>query len=213
MRYFHALLLLALFSASAAYSANAIVSESDLERLRAGEIIARDMNSNESGGSARMQILVQATARTIWDVIISCEKAFVFVDGLQLCEVLEDTGNRAVVHQVVKKGFPIPTQDFVFESLRNHYSEIEFRLLEGNLKAMEGAWRFNESPGGTLVDYAVRIQPGVPAPKFIVRRNVQKGMPDLLACIRGLAAGSGSPAQSERDLARCPGDPDQAAGN
>jgi ribosome-associated toxin RatA of RatAB toxin-antitoxin module len=213
MRYFHTLLLLALLSASAAQSADTNVSENDLQRLQAGEIIARDMNSSKAGGSARMQIFVHGSARAIWDVIISCEKAFVFVDGLQLCEVLEDTGDRAVVHQVVKKGFPIPTQDFMFESLRDHYSEIEFRLLEGNLKAMEGAWRFDESPGGTLVDYSVTVQPGVPAPRFIVRRNVQKGMPDLLACVRGLAAGSPTPAQLERDLARCPGDPDQTAGN
>jgi hypothetical protein len=78
---------------------------------------------------------------------------------------------------------------------------------------MEGTWRFDEDPAGTLVDYAVRIQPGVPAPRFIVRRNVQKGMPDLLACVRGLAGGSGSSRQLESDLDRCPGDPRQAAEN
>lgn len=210
MRYIHALLILVFLPFATACPDDANVSESDLERLQAGEIIALDMKSNKAGGSARMQIFVRAPARAIWDVIVSCEKAFVFVDGLQLCEVLEDTGDRAVVHQVVKKGFPVPTQDFVFESLRNHYSGIEFNLLEGNLKAMEGTWRFDESPAGTLVDYAVWIQPGVPAPRFIVRRNVQKGMPDLLACVRGLAAGSGSPRQLESDLERCPGDPHQA---
>jgi len=176
-----------------------------LERLRTGEIVAKESQTDKSGGSARMQMLVQAPARAIWEVIVSCEKAYVFVDGLQNCEVLEDTGGSALVHQVVKQGWPIPTQDFVFESLRDHYREIEFRLIEGNLKAMEGYWRFQESPEGTLVDYQVRIQPGIPAPRFIVRRNIKKGMPNLLACVRGLAGGSGSRDLETTDLDRCPG--------
>lgn len=152
-----------------------------------------------------MQILVQAPPQAIWNVIISCDLAFVFVDGLTYCEVLEEAGDRALVHQVVKRGWPIPAQDFTFESLRQPYTEIVFRLVEGNLKVMEGYWRFTILPEGTLVDYQVRIQPEIPAPRFIVRRNIRKGMPDLLACVRGLAGGSGEEARVQADLDRCPG--------
>lgn len=174
--------------------------------LLAGEVVAQESRSSKSGGSAHMQILVQAPAQAIWKVIISCEKAFQFVDGLKLCEVLEDTGARALVHQVVKRGWPIPTQDFVFESLRDHYQAMEFRLVEGNLKALEGSWRFDETANGTLLDYQVSVRPGIPAPKFIVRRNIEKGMPDLLTCIRGLAGGSFNEDQARQDLERCPGE-------
>jgi len=181
--------------------------------LLAGEVVAQASRSSKSGGSAHMQILVLAPAQAIWEVIISCEKAFLFVDGLKLCEVLEDTGARALVHQVVKRGWPIPTQDFVFESLRDHYQAMEFSLVEGNLKALEGSWRFEETKDGTLLDYQVSIRPGIPAPKFIVRRNIEKGMPDLLTCIRGLSGGSFNQDQARQDLERCPGEseagPDQ----
>ena len=177
-----------------------------LARLVAGEVVAFDTKSDKSGGSAHMQILAQAPPQAIWDVIISCDLAFVFVDGLTYCEVLEEADNRALVHQVVKKGWPIPAQDFKFESLRQPFTEIEFRLVEGNLKAMEGYWRFEVLPEGTLVDYEVRIQPEIPAPRFIVRRNIRKGMPDLLACVRGLAGGSPDEKQEKDDLDRCPGD-------
>ena len=174
-----------------------------LTRLLSGEVVAFDTKSDKSGGSAHMQILVEASPQAIWNVIISCELAFVFVDGLTYCEVLEEAEGRALVHQVVKQGWPIPTQDFTFESLRQAFTEIGFRLVDGNLKAMEGYWRFSVRPEGTLVDYEVRIQPEIPAPRFIVRRNIRKGMPDLLACVRAPAGGSGE--REKADLDRCPG--------
>ena len=191
MKKFFISIALFLSGVSALSAANATDAET-LDMLLAGEVVAFDTKSDESGGSAHMQILAQAPPQAIWNVIISCELAFAFVDGLTHCEVLEETGDRALVHQVVKRGWPIPTQDFTFESLRQPYSEIVFRLVEGNLKAMEGYWRFTIRPEGTLVDYEVRVQPEIPAPRFIVRRNISKGMPDLLACVRGLAG-------------RCPG--------
>ncbi|NNK38234.1 MAG: hypothetical protein HKP03_07115 [Xanthomonadales bacterium] len=197
--------LLTLVLACALFSAAEGSGMDVRSRLEAGEIVALDTSSQGSGGSARMQMLVQAPARAIWDVIISCELAFTFVDGLEHCEVLEDTGDRALVHQVVKRGWPVPKQDYVFESLREPYRRIGFRLVEGNLKTMEGYWRFEESAEGTLVDHEVVIEPGLPVPRFLVRRNIEKDMPDLLACVRGLAAGLIGPDRAGDDLARCPG--------
>jgi len=177
------------------------------QRLAAGEIITRDATTDEAGAAGRMQILVRAPARAIWEVIVSCELASAFVDGLERCEVLEDTGERALVHQVVNQGWLIPTYDFVFESLRRHYRQIDVRLIEGNLRALDASWSFLETPEGTLVDYRVHIQPSLPAPRFIVRRNVNKGMPAMFASICGLAGGSGSPELERQDLSRCPGAP------
>lgn len=174
-------------------------------RLEAGEVVARETRGDPQGGSARMQVLVQAPAQAIWSVIISCELAFRFVEGLQQCEVLEDTGDRALVHQVVDRGWLMPRLDFVFESLRRPWDQIEYRLVEGNLKALEGSWRFEETAAGTLVDYEIRLRPQAPAPGFLVRRNMTRTMPDLLACVRGLAGGSGTAERRQRDLGRCAG--------
>jgi ribosome-associated toxin RatA of RatAB toxin-antitoxin module len=174
-------------------------------QLLAGQIVTMESSSDQAGASGRMQMLVRAPARAVWEVIVSCELAFAFVDGLERCEVLEDTGGRALVHQVVNQSWLIPTYDFVFESLRMHYRRIDVRLLEGNLKALEGYWSFQETDEGTIVDYQIRIEPSLPAPRFLVRRNISKGMPGMLACIRGLAGGSLSPALEQQDLARCPG--------
>jgi ribosome-associated toxin RatA of RatAB toxin-antitoxin module len=199
-------LLIGILAASCLAAMPADTSDLPLrDRLLAGEIIARETSSDQAGAAGRMQLLVRAPARAVWEVIVSCELAFAFVDGLQECEVLEDRGARALVHQVVKQSWLIPTYDFVFESLRHHYEQIDVRLLEGNLKALDGHWSFHESADGTIIDYRIRIQPSLPAPRFIVRRNINKGMPNMLACIRGLAGGSGSPALEQQDLGRCPG--------
>lgn len=175
------------------------------QRLGNGEIVLLEADSSQSGGSARVQALVQAPAESVWAVITSCEQSFVFVDGLKQCEVIEDRGGRALVHQVVKKGWLVPTQDFVFESLREPYGEIRFNLVEGSLKAMEGQWLFTETPQGLLLDYSIRVRPSLPVPGFIVSWVMRRGMPDLIACIRGMAGGSGSPQGTESDLERCRG--------
>jgi ribosome-associated toxin RatA of RatAB toxin-antitoxin module len=176
------------------------------ERLLAGEVVAREVESDAAGASARMQMLVRAPARAVWDVIVSCELAFAFVDGLQDCEVLEDTGERALVRQVVNQSWLTPTYDFVFESLRTPHDRIDVHLVEGNLRALDARWIFLEEAEGTLVDYQILIQPSMPAPRFLVRRNLSRGMPDMLACIRGLAGGSGPAPRQREDLDRCPGD-------
>ena len=178
-----------------------------LERLGNGEILLLQARTDEAGGSARVQAIIHAPAEAVWDVIISCEQTFTFVKGLKKCEIIEDAGDRALIHQVVKTSWLVPTQDFVFESLRDPYHGIRFQLVEGNLKAMQGSWQFTEGPDGLLVDYEIRIQPGFPVPVFIVSWVIRMGMPDLIACIRGLAGGSGSMEQVTKDLDRCQGRP------
>jgi ribosome-associated toxin RatA of RatAB toxin-antitoxin module len=192
-------------SVAAAPPASAAGDAAILARLEAGEVVARETRGDAQGGSARMQMLVQAPVQAVWAVIVSCELAFRFVEGLQRCEVLEDSGDRALVHQVVDRGWLMPRLDFVFESLRQPWDQIGFRLVAGNLKALEGSWHFEETPAGTLVDYEIRLRPQAPVPGFLVRRNIGRTMPDLLACVRGLAEGSATGERRQRDLARCAG--------
>ena len=178
-----------------------------LERLANGEILLLDAGTDKAGGSARVQAIIKAPAKAVWDVVFSCERKFTFVIGLKKCEVIEIVGDRVLVHQVVKRSWATPTLDFVYESLREPFRATRFQLVEGNMKAMEGAWTFTETTGGLLVDYEIRVQPAIPVPAFVVSNDIRKGMPDMIACIRGLAGGSGSTEQSKGDLERCVGTP------
>ena len=175
----------------------------DIEKLREGEVLVLESESDLPGGKVRVQALARASAQAVWEVIVSCEKTFFYVDGLQSCDVIEDSGQRALLHQVTQQGWPAPTLDFIYESLREPYRAIRFKLVQGNLQAMEGSWQFIETPDGLLMDYEIRIKPEMAAPDFLVSRSLRKSSPDMVACIRGLSGGSGSARLETSDLGRC----------
>ncbi len=180
----------------------------ELSKLIAGKVLVLDSRSEKPGGTVRVQALAQVSAEDVWKVIVSCSQSFVFVNGLQRCEVIEDSGERALVRQVTRQGWPAPVLDYIYESLREPYSTIRFALVQGNLKAMEGDWRFVNTPNGLLLDYEIRIKTELAVPDFLVSRALRKNSPDLVACVRGLAGGSGSEKLQSRDLKRCPGKPE-----
>lgn len=179
----------------------------NLGKLIEGKVLVLESPSEKPGGTVRVQALAQAQAKAVWDVIVSCSRSFVFVDGLNSCEVLEDSGKRALLHQVTKQGWLAPTVDIIYESLREPHRAIRFSLVKGNLKAMEGSWQLTGTPHGLLLDYEIRVRPEIAAPDFMVSRSLRKSSPDMVACIRGLSGGSGTAKLKGSDLERCPGKP------
>lgn len=161
--------------------------DSVMERLLAGEVILENSRTDESGGSARVMLLVRSSAERLWNIFMSCDYAFVFVDGLEKCEVLQESAEYVQTRQVVDKGWWVPEMDYIFETRRTPYSHMEFKLLEGNLKTLEGYWDIEPVPEGVLVTYEIRVRPKMPAPRWLVRRTIKNEMPGLVACIRGLA--------------------------
>lgn len=180
----------------------------ELSKLLDGKVLVMDSGSEKPGGTVRVRAMAQVPAEEVWNVIVSCQRSFVFVNGLQSCEVIEDSGERALIRQVTRQGWPAPTLDFIYESLREPFSAINFSLVQGNLEAMEGGWQFTNTPNGLLLDYRIRIKPELAVPDFLVSRSLRKSSPDMVACVRGLAGGSGSEKLQSSDLERCPGKPE-----
>jgi len=177
-----------------------------LQRLLTGEILEENDSSDENGAAVSLLVFIRAPVERIWEIIITCRYVQAFVAGLEYCEVLEERGDYALTRQVVDKGWTTPRMDYTFETLRRPYRHMEFRLTKGNLKSMHGSWDFESYPDGVLVRHVLALQPLLPAPRWLVRRNLKKDLPDMLRCIRGLAAGSGSAQQTRADLALCPGE-------
>jgi ribosome-associated toxin RatA of RatAB toxin-antitoxin module len=182
-----------------------------MSRLRDGEIVAEPIRVDEKGGAVKASLIIWAPAEDIWATVYSCENAFIFLAGLEVCEVLEDDGVDTVTRQVIKKGWPVPRQDYIFRTRRVPYTRADIQLVEGKLKFMQASWDYINLSEAVLVTYKVRLQPGFPAPRFLVRRVLKSGMTQLLAWVRGLAGGSGSAQREEEDLDRCPGDIEQVA--
>ena len=199
-------ILLGLFLSTALHAVESHVpDEAEMERLRQGEVLVQDANTRESGGSARVWLFSRSAPEALWEIISSCKYAYQFAEDLQYCEALSSTSDRIEMHQVVKKLWFLPAYDYRVELLAERHKRLDFRLLDGNLDVLEGRWIFNQTDDGTLVDYQVRIKPSMPAPRFLVRRGMHREMPDTMACIRGLAAGSGSIEEQQKDLSRCRG--------
>ena len=77
-----------------------------------------------------------------------------------------------------------------------------------DLKILKGRWMLSPvaNENSVIVVHEIRIQPKLPAPEWLVRRNLLRDLPDMMACIRGLAMASGDNDHIEGDLNRCPGE-------
>ena len=200
------LIFLIVFSCKTFADTKASADVTDMSRLRSGEVLHEFAHRDQSGGAIRAQILIRTPVEDIWSFLSVCEKYFVFVDGLEQCEVLEQTAEYVLVHQVADKGIFVPVQDYTYKTMRQPYTRMDFKLVEGTLKAMQGSWEFESLPEGVLVTYNMQVQPGLPVPRFIVRWAIGRSIPEMLACIRGLVDGSGNLRQKNSDLKLCPGE-------
>ncbi len=196
------LLLLCITSQAMAREAQ-LPDPATLRQLRAGEILLENMRADEAGVAMRVRIFMQTRVEKIWEVIYSCENAFIFLAGLKLCEVLEDDGLITLTRQVVKRGWLVPVQDYTFRTLRVPFKHVEIQRIEGKPEIIEASWDFIAMPKGVVVIYEIRIKPDVPAPRFIVRRIMRRGILEMISCIRGLAGGSVTAEMEVRDLGFC----------
>jgi hypothetical protein len=201
-------LLLITPALAASMGAAVSIAEGDFKDLENGKILAQTIHEDKSGGAARVTALFHASAEDVWNVLGYCENEFIYVRGLELCEVVVPGLQYIKKRHQVKNSWYTPTLDFVFEARRLSAMYGTFNLVEGNLKVMEGQWLFEPAPAGEglVVSHDIRIRSKFPAPRWLVRRVLKNDLPDMLACVRGMARGSGNERLLADDLARCPGD-------
>lgn len=184
------------------------LSDNDLVRLKSGEILLQTTHSDKPGGAAQVTALFHTTADAVWDVIGDCKYEFIYIRGLKLCEVLKPGLSHMLIRHRIRNSWYTPTLDFTFEVSRKPGHFGEARLVEGDLRVLQGQWRLVPMADGdyVIVTHQIRIQPKIPAPRWLVRRSLRKDLPDMLACIRGLVKASGNSGRITADLRRCPGD-------
>lgn len=204
--YRYLLIILTLFSATAFAGPRDFVSPDKLAMLLSGEIPYKYTRKDEPGGSIRLEVLVQANVSDLWNMLTGCGKAFIFVDGLEECNILDKSQNHAMIHQVTDPGILVPVQEYTYKSRFEPFSRMDFDMVSGTMKAIDGSWQFLQVDAGVLVTYDLHVQPSLPVPRFLVRMSLRKNMRHMLACIRGLVDGSGSPQKRQKDLQRCPGE-------
>ncbi len=180
----------------------------EMQRLQGGEILVETVHARKSGGAAQVSALFHTSMDKIWEIVGFCEHEFVYVRGLEACEVLDTGPSFTKKHHRVNNNWYTPTLDFDFIAIRTSPEHGEFHLLDGDLKIMQGQWNFEQLPGnvGIIVTHEIRVVSKFPAPRWLVRRVLKKGLPNMMACVRGLAGASGDDKRLAGDLRRCPGD-------
>lgn len=182
------------------------LTQEQLARLVAGDALVGAVESEASGGAVRVSLLIWAPVERIWDVLLSCERSFEYVDGLRRCEFEVEGLEFARVRQTVKKHVLLPTLDYLIEFNRVPFESIRFQRVSGDLKALEGHWTFRalEDEEAVLVTHEIRVQPSFPVPRWLVRRNMARGVPDMLYCLRAVVSGAPSAAREISDRDSCP---------
>ena len=182
------------------------INEQTLARLRIGEVLVESTQLDESGGAARVQAMFLSSARDVWYILGDCETNYQFVDGLRDCELLESDERQAMTRQAVKKHFLLPRLDYVFETVREPYEWVSIRLVSGDLKTMQGSWRFDPVGDGEalIVTHNIRVQPKILVPRWLVRRTLRNDIGNMMACLRFLAGASIDEQGRRKDGVRCP---------
>lgn len=180
------------------------------ERLDRGEVVIRDTHLDEAGGAALAHVLFRADVARVWATLGDCQANFVFVRGLQACELLEDQPTHARTRQRVKPFRLLPALDYVFETVRDPHHWIRIRAVEGDLRQLEGSWRFlPQADGAVLVTHEIQVQTRMPVPRWLARRTVHRDMERLLLCLRWATEAWPEGPQRGRDRAACPGPADE----
>jgi hypothetical protein len=191
------------FMAPSFVAAGEPLNSAEIARLRAGEVVIEATHLDESGGSVRVAILMDAPAETIWKVIGSCDDARRYLEGMQQCEIPVNEPLKALTHHVIDQGWLTPEIDYWFETRRQPYSRMDISLVSGNLRKLSGYWTLEPLDSVILVEHEVKVRPETPVPRWLIRKTLKGDLPRMLICIRGLSGGSLSQTGESQDLAAC----------
>lgn len=188
--------------------ASGLWDATELARLKGGAVIVETLHEDQPGGAARASALFYDNGEALWDVIGDCRYEMIYVKGLQECEVLQSGSSHMVIRHRVRNSWYTPTLDFSFTADRTADGKGIAKLRDGNLKVLEGSWEVRplEGEGASIVTHEIRVQPNFLAPRWLIRRTLLRDLPDMLACIRGLANASADQQAGLADRQRCPGD-------
>ena len=126
--------------------------------------------------------LIAGSRDLIWEVLNDKEDAEDFVDGILDSEVLEEEENVLTVKQRTHVGGPKGAYTYTLRYVLTPKSKTEFFYLGGEIKNVTGAWWIFDGPDEStfLVVYALHIDPGVFAPRFVIKQGQKKSMTGTL---------------------------------
>ena len=142
------------------------------DRLRRGQVVVTGNN-----GQYTARVLVTATLPQVWAVLTDYDNLAKFIPNMASSRILQDQGDRKVVEQVDRRQVFVVNvvSRTVLEISEEKLAKINFRLTEGDLENLAGAWQIEpvsfvprQPPTQVLITHTVTVQPktNIPSATF-----------------------------------------------
>jgi ribosome-associated toxin RatA of RatAB toxin-antitoxin module len=128
--------------------------------------------------------VVHAPVELIWQTLTDYDHLSQFVPGIDSSRVVSRQGTQLIVEQ--KGGarwwfFSYPIRVTV-ASTERPYESIDVRLLQGNLRRLDGRYRIEVRPDGSAqISWRGLIEPDTPIPGFIQAAVLRRSISDQFA--------------------------------
>lgn len=162
----------------------------DRHALEARDIQIRTGKDGPLVVTADAAIRIDAEPEAIWDVLTACSVAPEYVPNVVSCRLVEtaEDGRSQLFVQTVKPAFFLPSFEHVFRLSYQPYTRIDVNRVSGPIEQMDATWwLLRQSGGWVLAVYSLKVNPGMPVPRFFVRATLKRDLPRVLGAIRGRA--------------------------
>lgn len=164
------------------------LSVAERTALRQGQVVV----TGEKGRYV-VRTLVTASRDVVWAVLTDYDQFAKFLPNVASSRLLEAQGNRKVVEQIdVRQVLVVKTRSRVLtENVETPKQRIDFRLLDGDLKALRGAWQLEPvaaypgaRPTQILLTQTIEAEPPTSAPSGVFYNVFKRALSDSATAIR-----------------------------
>ena len=177
------------------------LSVAERNALRQGQVVV-------TGDKGRyvVRTLVTASQDVVWAVLTDYDEFAKFLPNVASSRLLETEGNRKVVEQIdVRQVFVVKTRSRVrTENVETPKQRIDFRLLDGDLKALRGSWQLEPvaaypgaAPTQILMTQTIEAQPPTSAPPGMFYNVFKRALSDSATAIRTEIGRRSQPANTQ----------------
>ncbi len=120
----------------------------------------------------------------LWQVVTDYDRYAEFMPRVISHRVIERQTQRRVVEATLD--FKLARVSYCLELTHDCEAlQIHWRMLRGDLRVNRGSWRFQpQADGGTLAEYQLEIDPGLPVPSWVADRLIARDLRGLFPALR-----------------------------
>ncbi len=153
------------------------LAPADVARLEKGGYEARDFLDGDAHGMS-VRFFVKAPLHECYAILADVKDMPQYMPGLNKIRVLSATGDTKILQY--HSGIPL-IPDFVLARHFEPDKSITWNKIEAPYKRIDGSWRFQSLPAGTVLTYTVEIDTGqVFIPSWLAIAIEQQGRSQLV---------------------------------